>query len=153
MRKFILLMLVCVFSAGFLFAAGDREEEPLKIAYFISDLSNVFHQARFAAAKTYAMEEYGVEVFAFDGKSDSNVMTQNIDQLAAQGMDMATLQIWDPEGLWQSASAFAKPPGWPRGGRRSATYGTRENELTKKIREGSAGSRSSRNKEGKRDDA
>ena len=73
------------------------EEEPLKIAYFVSELSNVFHQARFAEAKAYAMEKYGAEVYAFDGKSDSNVMTQNIDQIVAQGMDMATLQIWDPE--------------------------------------------------------
>ena len=73
------------------------EEEPLKIAYFVSTLGNVFHQARFAAAEAYAMEKYGAEVFAFDGKADSNVMTQNIDQIVAQGMDMATLQIWDSE--------------------------------------------------------
>jgi ABC-type sugar transport system substrate-binding protein len=73
------------------------EEESLKIAYFVSDLSNVFHQAQFAEAKRYAMEKYGAEVFAFDGQSDSNVMTQNIDQIVAQGMDMATLHIWDAE--------------------------------------------------------
>jgi ABC-type sugar transport system substrate-binding protein len=36
-------------------------------------------------------------VFAFDGKSDGAVMTQNIDQVVAQGMDAATLHIWDPE--------------------------------------------------------
>ena len=77
--------------------AKAAEEESLKIAYFVSDLSNVFHQAQFAEAKKYAMEEYGAEVFAFDGKSDSNVMTQNIDQIVAQGMDMATLHIWDQE--------------------------------------------------------
>jgi hypothetical protein len=43
------------------------------------------------------MEKYGAEVFAFDGQSDSAVMTQNIDQVAAQGMDASTMQIWDPE--------------------------------------------------------
>ncbi|MCP4282926.1 MAG: ribose ABC transporter substrate-binding protein, partial [Gammaproteobacteria bacterium] len=59
-------------------------EAPKKIAFFVSDLSNVFHQAQFAEAERYAMEEYGVEVFAFDGKSDSAVMTQNVDQVVAQ---------------------------------------------------------------------
>jgi len=68
-----------------------------KIAFFVSDLSNVFHQAQFAEAKKYAKEKYGVEVFAFDGKSDGAVMTQNVDQVLAQGMDAATLQIWDTE--------------------------------------------------------
>jgi hypothetical protein len=43
------------------------------------------------------MEKYGVEVIAFDGKSDSAVMTQNVDQVVAQGMDAATMQIWDAE--------------------------------------------------------
>lgn len=73
------------------------DESAVKIAFFVSDLSNVFHQAQFAEAKQYAMEKYGAEVFAFDGQSDSAVMTQNIDQVVAQGMDAATLQIWDPE--------------------------------------------------------
>jgi ABC-type sugar transport system substrate-binding protein len=68
-----------------------------KIAFFVSDLSNVFHQAQFAEAKKYAQEKYGVEVFAFDGKSDGAVMTQNVDQVLAQGMDGATMQIWDAE--------------------------------------------------------
>jgi hypothetical protein len=63
----------------------------------VSDLSNVFHQAQFAEAEKYAKEKYGAEVYAFDGKSDSAVMTQNIDQVVAQGMDAATMQIWDPE--------------------------------------------------------
>ncbi len=75
-------------------AAG---EEPMKIAFFVSDLSNVFHQAQFAEAQKYAKEKYGAEVFAFDGKSDSAVMTQNVDQVLAQGMDAATLHIWDAE--------------------------------------------------------
>ena len=63
----------------------------------MSDLSNVFHQAQFTEAKKYGMEKYGAEVFAFDGKSDGAVMTQNVDQVAAQGMDAATMQIWDAE--------------------------------------------------------
>ena len=99
-----LLILISILLAG----CGPAEEveqtpEPqvdesaVKIAFFVSDLSNVFHQAQFAEAKQYAMEKYGAEVFAFDGQSDSAVMTQNIDQVVAQGMDAATLQIWDPE--------------------------------------------------------
>ena len=71
--------------------------KPIKIAFFVSDLSNVFHQAQFAEAKKYAKEKYGADVFAFDGKSDSAVMTQNVDQVVAQGMDAATLHIWDAE--------------------------------------------------------
>jgi ABC-type sugar transport system substrate-binding protein len=70
---------------------------PKKIAFFVSDLSNVFHQAQFTEAKKYAQEKYGAEVFAFDGKSDGAVMTQNVDQVVAQGMDAATLHIWDAE--------------------------------------------------------
>jgi ABC-type sugar transport system substrate-binding protein len=69
----------------------------MKIAFFVSDLSNVFHQAQFTEAKKYAKDKYGAEVYAFDGKSDGAVMTQNVDQVVAQGMDMATLHIWDNE--------------------------------------------------------
>jgi ABC-type sugar transport system substrate-binding protein len=81
------------------FAAGGAEkgEKPMKIAFFVSDLSNVFHQGQFTEAKEYAMEKYGAEVYAFDGKSDGAIMTQNIDQVVAQGMDAATLHIWDQE--------------------------------------------------------
>ena len=67
----------------------------MKIAYCVSDLSNVFHQAQSTEGKKYAMEKYGAEVFVFDGKSDGNVMTQNVDQIIAQGMDMATLHTWE----------------------------------------------------------
>jgi ABC-type sugar transport system substrate-binding protein len=73
------------------------QDKPMKIAFFVSDLSNVFHQGQFTEAQKYAKEKYGAEVFAFDGKSDSAVMTQNIDQVVAQGMDAATLHIWDAE--------------------------------------------------------
>jgi ABC-type sugar transport system substrate-binding protein len=78
-------------------AAAGPAKAVKKIAFFVSDLSNVFHQAQFAEAKKYAKEKYGVDVFAFDGKSDGAVMTQNVDQVVAQGMDAATLHIWDAE--------------------------------------------------------
>ena len=68
-----------------------------KIAFFVSDLSNVFHQAQAAEAKKYAKEKYGADVSVFDGKADSATMTANIDQIVAQGMDAATLHIWDAE--------------------------------------------------------
>ena len=78
-------------------ATKAPETKPLKIAFFVSDLSNVFHQAQATEAKKYAKEKYGAEVFVFDGKSDGAVMTQNVDQVVAQGMDAATMQIWDAE--------------------------------------------------------
>ena len=82
--------------------APQKEEpaaKPLKIAFFVSDLSNVFHQAQATEAQKYAKEKYGAEVFVFDGKSDGAVMTQNVDQILAQGMDAATLHIWDYEAV------------------------------------------------------
>lgn len=76
---------------------AETSEDPMKIAFFISDLTNVFHQMQYTEAKRYAAEKYGAEVILFDGKSDSAVMTQNVDQIIAQGMDAATLHIWDFE--------------------------------------------------------
>jgi ABC-type sugar transport system substrate-binding protein len=93
MKKLILLLVVLTFVVPMSFAA----DKPLKIAFFVSDLGNVFHQAQVAEAQKYAKEKYGAEVFAFDGQSDSAVMTQNVDQVLAQGMDAATLHIWDAE--------------------------------------------------------
>ena len=81
-------------------AASDYKpatDKPKKIAFFVSDLSNVFHQGQATEAQKYAKEKYGAEVFVFDGKSDSATMTQNVDQIVAQGMDAATLHIWDYE--------------------------------------------------------
>ena len=92
MKKAILLLVALALLAPMAFAAPK-----MKIAFFVSDLSNVFHQAQFAEAQKYAKAKYGAEVFLFDGKSDSAVMTQNIDQVVAQGMDAATLHIWDAE--------------------------------------------------------
>ncbi len=69
----------------------------MKIAFFVSDMTNVFHQGQATEAQKYAKEKYGAEVFIFDGKSDSATMTANVDQIMAQGMDAATLHIWDYE--------------------------------------------------------
>jgi ABC-type sugar transport system substrate-binding protein len=77
--------------------ATAAETEPKRIAFFVSDLSNVFHQAQAAEAQRYAEEKYGAEVVVFDGQADSAVMTQNIDQVVAGGFDGATLHIWDGE--------------------------------------------------------
>jgi ABC-type sugar transport system substrate-binding protein len=93
MKKIILVLVVLALVVPTSFAA----DKPLKIAFFVSDLSNVFHQGQFTEAQKYAKEKYGAEVFAFDGQSDSAVMTQNVDQVVAQGMDAATLHIWDAE--------------------------------------------------------
>ncbi len=38
-------------------------------------------------------------MYVFDGKADSAVMTQNVDQILAQGMDAATLHIWDYDAV------------------------------------------------------
>ncbi len=78
-------------------ADASSAEMPKKIAFFVSDLSNVFHQGQFTEAQKYAKEKYGAEVYVFDGKSDSATMTANVDQIMAQGMDAATLHIWDYE--------------------------------------------------------
>ncbi len=95
MKKLILLLVVLTLVVPMSFAA----DKPLKIAFFVSDLSNVFHQGQATAAQKYAKEKYGAEVFIFDGKSDGAVMTQNVDQIMAQGMDAATLHIWDYEAV------------------------------------------------------
>jgi len=78
-------------------AAPVPAEKSMKIAFFVSDMTNVFHQGQFTEAKKYAKEKYDADVYAFDGKSDSATMTANIDQVVAQGMDAATLHIWDFE--------------------------------------------------------
>lgn len=106
--RVLAISLLIILSAALVFAAGGTEKgkaKPLKIAYFVSDMTNVFHQGSFTAAKKYAMEKYGAEVYAFDGKSDGAVMTQNIDQIIAQGMDMATIHIWDAEAATPGVKA------------------------------------------------
>jgi len=96
MRKFMALLVMLVLVASTMSFAADQ---PLKIAFFVSDLTNVFHQGQATEAQKYAKEKYGAEVYIFDGKSDSAVMTQNVDQIMAQGMDAATLHIWDYEAV------------------------------------------------------
>jgi ABC-type sugar transport system substrate-binding protein len=108
MKKLVLLLIVLALLVPMAFVACKRAEKPTKIAFFVSDLGNVFHQAQFAEAQKYAKEKYGAEVFAFDGKSDSAVMTQNIDQIVAQGMDAATLHIWDQEAAKPGVLAALK---------------------------------------------
>lgn len=76
---------------------GAMAEDGKRIAFFVSDLSNVFHQSQASAAQKYAKEKYGAEVVVFDGQADSAVMTQNVDQIVAGGFDAATLHIWDAE--------------------------------------------------------
>jgi ABC-type sugar transport system substrate-binding protein len=96
-RSLPVVFLMAIFLAAGLVPTAFGQQKPLKIAFFVSDLSNGFHQAQFAAAKKYAKAKYNADVFAFDGKSNSELMTSNIDQVVAQGMDMATLHIWDGE--------------------------------------------------------
>ncbi|HVO18378.1 MAG TPA: substrate-binding domain-containing protein [Anaeromyxobacter sp.] len=104
MRKFLFGLVAVALLTPQAFA----KDKPTRIAFFVSDLSNVFHQAQFAEAKKYAKEKYGAEVFAFDGKSDSATMTANIDQVVAQGMDAATLHIWDGEAAKPGVLAALK---------------------------------------------
>jgi ABC-type sugar transport system substrate-binding protein len=101
MAALVLASLILSACGGASAPAADEPaaEKPMKIAFFVSDLSNVFHQAQATEAQKYGKEKYGVEVFVFDGKSDSAVMTQNVDQIMAQGMDAATLHIWDYDAV------------------------------------------------------
>ena len=65
--RMALIALMVLLSAMTAFAGGakDGKQEKLKIAFFVSDLSNVFHQGQFTEAKKYAAEKYGAEVYAF----------------------------------------------------------------------------------------
>ncbi|MGA2975167.1 MAG: substrate-binding domain-containing protein [Spirochaetia bacterium] len=110
MKKTVLLFVVLALLAPMVFATGGAEKaaKPMKIAFFVSDLSNVFHQGQFAEAKKYAKEKYGADVYVFDGKSDSATMTANVDQIVAQGMDAATLHIWDADAAKPGIEAALK---------------------------------------------
>jgi len=74
-----------------------KTAEGMKIAYFVSTMANEFHQARANAAIKYAKDKYGAEVTIMDGKSDANVMTQNVDMLATSDFNGATLHIWEAD--------------------------------------------------------
>jgi ABC-type sugar transport system substrate-binding protein len=94
------LLLAALVTSSVTAVAGvgfGQDSEGKRIAFFVSDLSNVFHQSQAAEAERYAAETYGAEVVVFDGQADSAVMTQNIDQVVAGGFDAATLHIWDAE--------------------------------------------------------
>jgi ABC-type sugar transport system substrate-binding protein len=104
MKKLLLGLL----AVSLLVPQAFAKDKPTKIAFFVSDLGNVFHQAQYAEAKKYGKEKYGAEVYAFDGKSDSATMTANIDQIVAQGMDAATLHIWDAEAAKPGVLAALK---------------------------------------------
>lgn len=91
------LIATLVVTSSLMASAGAFAADAKRIAFFVSDLSNVFHQAQSAEAERYAKEKYGAEVVVFDGQADSAVMTQNIDQVVAGGFDAATLHIWDAE--------------------------------------------------------
>ena len=114
----IVLVLLLVVSLGLFAGCGapaTKEEAPapeaegsLKIAYFVSTLANEFHQARAAAAVKYGLEKYGAEVVIIDGKSDANVMTQNVDMLATSDFDGASLQIWEAEAATPGVEAAIK---------------------------------------------
>ncbi len=110
MKKALFLLIALALIAPVAFASGNGEKsgKPMKIAFFVSDLSNVFHQAQFTEAKKYAKEKYNADVYAFDGKADGAVMTANIDQVLAQGMDGATLHIWDAEAAKPGVLAALK---------------------------------------------
>ena len=101
-------ILLGVIALALLAPQAQSKDKAMKVAFFVSDLSNGFHQAQFADAKKYAKEKYGAEVYAFDGKSDSATMTANIDQVVAQGMDAATLHIWDAEAAKPGVQAALK---------------------------------------------
>ena len=108
--------------------------QPKKIAFFVSDLTNVFHQGQATEAKKYAKEKYGAEVFVFDGKSDSATMTANIDQVVAQGMDAATLHIWDFEAATPGVlDALDKGIIIPRSSARWAIRGSRWHAATRRV--------------------
>ena len=89
------LLVTSLIAAASVANIGNAGEK--RIAFFVSDLSNVFHQSQASEAKRYGKEKYGAEVIVFDGKADSAVMTQNVDQVAAGAFDGATLHIWDAE--------------------------------------------------------
>jgi len=115
MKKTLFSLLIALVLTSLILSACGPAEAPVteapaaaeapeatsvkKIAFFVSDMSNVFHQMQAIEAQKYAKEKYGAEVFIFDGKSDSAVMTQNVDQILAQGMDGASLHIWDYDAV------------------------------------------------------
>ena len=94
---FVTGLLTSSLIAATTIGAAGQDTEGKRIAFFVSDLSNVFHQAQATEAQRYALEKYGADVTIIDGEANSATMTQNVDQVAAGGFDAATLHIWDGE--------------------------------------------------------
>ena len=81
MKKILFTLLIALVLTSFILSAcgpaaatpaPEAAEAPVatsveKIAFFVSDMSNVFHQMQAIEAQKYAKEKYGVEVFIFDG--------------------------------------------------------------------------------------
>ncbi len=82
-----------------------KTTQGMRIAYFVTDLTEPFEQARAQAAIKYAMEQYGAVVTIMDGKSDSSLMLQNVEELVDSKFDGASLQVWDPEDAKASVVA------------------------------------------------
>jgi ABC-type sugar transport system substrate-binding protein len=108
MKKTILLLVALALIVPMAFAAGTTEKKPVKIAYFVSTLSNGFHQAQANWAVKYAKERYNADVQVFDGKSDNATMIANIDQVVAQGFNMASLHVWQAEAAKPGIEAAIK---------------------------------------------
>jgi ABC-type sugar transport system substrate-binding protein len=78
-------------------AAEEIATEGLKCAYFASTMENNYHQADTSWAVKYGKEQYGIDVQIFDGKSDNNVMAENVDQVLAIGFDLLSVFVWEGE--------------------------------------------------------
>mgnify|MGYP000892856274 CR=1 FL=1 len=107
MRKVIVIFLSLLFVLALMVGcqpkapaetkSAEKSTKGMKIAYFVSTMANEFHQARANAAVKYAKDKYDAEVTIIDGKSDANVMTQNVDMLATSDYNGATLHIWEAD--------------------------------------------------------
>ena len=78
-------------------AAEEIMTEGMKCAYFASTMENNYHQADTSWAVKYGKEQYGIDVQIFDGKSDNNVMAENVDQVLAIGFDLLSVFVWEGE--------------------------------------------------------
>jgi len=96
MKKVFALMLALIMVFALCATTASAETKPLKIAFLVSDLAETFHQASYEAAKEYAAAK-GDEVIVFDGAGEAADQIAMLDQFAAQGIDMATMHVWENE--------------------------------------------------------
>jgi ABC-type sugar transport system substrate-binding protein len=68
-QKRLLLTSLIVLSLFAAASTGAVAQDIKRIAFFVSDLSNVFHQSQAAEAERHAKEKYA-EVVVFDGQAD-----------------------------------------------------------------------------------